>query len=362
MAKTRKAVPKKSSSSFEIDMIRPEDWERGRLREILRRKMPRKKVLVIGDVGMDRYTIGSVERISPEAPVPIVLVEDEQHKLGLAANVADNVQCLGGIPLLVGIVGQDRIALDFKKLLKMSRISTQYLIEDAHRRTVLKERVVSDRQQLLRVDYETVGPVSKAIEALLLKRVKQLLPQADCVILEDYAKGLLSAELAEEIFSLALKAGKLVAVDPNMKTPLSFYRGASVLTPNTKEAEKLSGIAIQDNESLLAAGTAILEATNAAHVVITRGKDGMAIFSNEDHTVTLIPTYAREVYDVSGAGDTVISVLALAMASRASVVEAAILGNLAAGVEVGKRGTATVTPDEVEVALEFFGAMGISGT
>ncbi|MFL5813035.1 MAG: D-glycero-beta-D-manno-heptose-7-phosphate kinase [Bdellovibrionia bacterium] len=360
MAKTRKAVQKKSFKNYEMEMIRPEHWERGRLREILRRKMPRKKVLVIGDVGMDRYTIGLVERISPEAPVPIVLVEDEQHKLGLAANVADNVSCLGGIPLLVGIVGADRIALDFKKLLKVSKIPSQHLIEDAHRRTVLKERIVSDRQQLVRVDYETVGPISQATEAVLLKKVKQLLPQADCVILEDYAKGLLSAELAEEIFALARKAGKFVAVDPNMKTPVGFYRGASVLTPNTKEAEKLSGISIYDNESLLAAGSAILKATDAEHVVITRGKDGMAIFSKEDHRVMLIPTYAREVYDVSGAGDTVISVLALAMAGGASVVEAAILGNLAAGVEVGKRGTATVTPDEVEVALEFFGAMGIS--
>jgi rfaE bifunctional protein kinase chain/domain len=353
MAKPRK---------YEVQLIRPENWERGRLREILRRKMPRKKVLVIGDVGMDRYTIGLVERISPEAPVPIVLVEDEQHKLGLAANVADNVQCLGGIPLLVGIVGQDRIAQDFKKLLRQSKISPRFLLADSRRRTVLKERVVSDRQQLLRVDYETVGPIGKTIETQLLKQVKQLLPQIDYVILEDYAKGLLSAELAENIFAAAKRAGKPVAVDPNMKTPLGFYRGATVLTPNTKEAEKLSGISIQDDESLLAAGAAILEATSAAHVVITRGKDGMAIFSSGDRQVMLIPTYAREVYDVSGAGDTVISVLALAMAGGASVEEAAILGNLAAGVEVGKRGTATVTPDEVEVALEFFGAMGISGS
>jgi D-beta-D-heptose 7-phosphate kinase/D-beta-D-heptose 1-phosphate adenosyltransferase len=182
----------------------------------------------------------------------------------------------------------------------------------------------------------------------------------DCVILEDYAKGLLSADLAQAIFNSARKAGKFVAVDPNMKTPLEFYRGASVLTPNTKEAEKLSGIAIHDNESLLKAGSKILSATDSTHVVITRGKDGMAIFSHKDHRVKLIPTYAREVYDVSGAGDTVISVLALAMAGGASVEEAAILGNLAAGVEVGKRGTATVSPDEVEVALEFFGAMSLS--
>lgn len=365
---TRKASSRTSTHSahsthstkirgFEVELVRPEDWERGRLREILRRKMPRKKVLVIGDVGMDRYTIGLVERISPEAPVPIVLVEDEQHKLGLAANVADNVQALGGVPLLVGIIGQDRIALDFKKLLRESKIAPQHLIADVHRRTVLKERVVSDRQQLLRVDYETVGPISKPIEAQLLKRVSQLLPQCDCVILEDYAKGLLSEGLAQDIFSAATRAGKFVAVDPNTKTPMTFYRGATILTPNTKEAEKLSGVLIQDEDSLVEAGAAILKATYASYVVITRGKDGMAIFSGKDRRVKLIPTYAREVYDVSGAGDTVISVLALAMAGGASVEEAAILGNLAAGVEVGKRGTATVSPEEVEVAMEFFGAM-----
>lgn len=305
--------------NFKIELIRPQDWERGRLREILRRKMPRRKVLVIGDVGVDRYTIGSVERISPEAPVPIVRVEDEQHKLGLAANVADNVQALGGIPLLVGVVGEDRTAQDFKKLLKVSSIGSQHLIADSRRRTVLKERVVSDRQQLLRVDYETHGPLQSSVEARLLKKVNQLLPSCDCVVVEDYAKGLLSERLAHAIFAASKKAGKFVAVDPNQKTSLSFYRGASVLTPNTKEAEKLSGISIQDEKSLLVAGNMILKATAAAHVVITRGKDGMAIFSSKDRTVKLIPTYAREVYDVSGAGDTVISVLALAI-DRKSVV------------------------------------------
>jgi len=316
--------------------------------------MPKKRVLVIGDVGMDRYTIGLVERISPEAPVPIVLVEEEQHKLGLAANVADNVQALGGVPLLLGIVGRDRIAQDFKKLLNRSRISPKYLIHDPRRRTVLKERIVSDRQQLLRVDYESQGQIKRATANQLLARLKILLPKCDCVILEDYAKGMLNAETIRKIFKLAHQAGKSVAVDPNTKTPVSFYEGADILTPNTKEAEKLAAVAIHDENSLIEAGTKILNLTRATHVVITRGRDGMAIFTKDQAFVKLIPTYVREVYDVSGAGDTVISVLAMALAGGASVEEAAILGNLAAGVEVGKRGTATVTPSEVEEALEYF--------
>jgi len=310
--------------------------------------------LVIGDVGVDRYTVGLVERISPEAPVPIVFVESEQLKLGLAANVADNVRVLGGEPLLVGAIGHDRGAEDFRALMRKARIKTDHLVVDRALRTVLKERVVSDRQQLLRIDYESLHELSAKTRRLVIRNVRGLLKRVDAVILEDYAKGLVDASMAEEIFGYARGEGRLVTADPNSKTPVSFYRGASVLTPNTKEAENLSGIAIRDEESLARAGFAILRQTQARYVVITRGKDGMAIFSSGNHQVTLIPTYAKEVYDVSGAGDTVIAVLTLALAAGASIEEASILGNLAAGVEVGKRGTATVTPAEVEAALDFF--------
>jgi rfaE bifunctional protein kinase chain/domain len=338
-----------------FEPIQPSQWNHRRLKEILFRAIPKKRILVIGDVGVDRYTIGLVERISPEAPVPIVLVEEETLKLGLAANVADNVKVLGGAPLLVGVVGADRGAQDFKKLLSKCKIDSKQLVVDRNRRTVFKERIVSDRQQLLRVDYETHGRISAATESKILARIKMLLPKVDGVILEDYAKGLLSEEMAAKIFELAKRSGKRVAVDPNSKTPSSWYRGANILTPNTKEAEKLAGISIRDEASLAEAGLSILKTTAAEHVVITRGKDGMAIFTKGQSKVLLIPTYARDVYDVSGAGDTVISVLALALSAGASIEEGCILGNLAAGVEVGKRGTATVSPQEIEVALDFFG-------
>lgn len=339
-----------------VEEIRPSSWNKPKLKEVLR-KISGKRILVVGDVGVDRYTIGLVERISPEAPVPIVFVQDEQFKLGLAANVADNVQALKGTPWLVGVVGEDRTAQDFKKLLKSVNVESSHLIADESRRTVLKERVVSERQQLLRIDYESVHSVDRSVEDRIMAKVKSLIHRADAVILEDYAKGMVSSRLAEFIFAQAKREGKVVAVDPNSKSSLTLYKGAYVLTPNTKEAESLSGIKIKDEDSLIAAGRAILKKTAAQFVVITRGKEGMAIFSAKSMKVQLIPTYAREVYDVSGAGDTVIAVLTLALSAGASMEEAAVLGNLAAGVEVGKRGTATVSPKEIDVALDFFAGM-----
>ena len=328
-------------------------WNSDRLNTILK-KFKGKKILVIGDVGIDRYTIGTVERISPEAPVPIVRVEEEKFKLGLAANVADNIHSLGGVAFLTGIIGKDRAAEDFRKLLNSAKINATHLIADQSRRTVLKERIVSDRQQLLRVDYENGHAMSSSVEKKVIAQIRALIPRCDAVILQDYAKGMLTAQLVDAVFSSAKKVGKTVAVDPNPRSAVELYLGASVLTPNTKEAEKLSGVKILDSKSLLLAGRKILDATKAQHVVITRGRDGMAIFSAGSKGVQMIPTYAREVYDVSGAGDTVVTVLALALASGATIVESAILGSLAAGVVVGKRGTATVSQDELRTSMAFF--------
>lgn len=334
---------------MKIQRIAPSQVSKARIQAILK-SIAGRKVLVIGDLGVDRYTTGSVERISPEAPVPIVLVEEEKLKLGLAANVADNVCALGGIPLLVGVVGKDRAAQDFRGLLRIAGIRATHLVTDAKRRTVLKERIVSERQQLLRVDYESASQLSARAHKDCLIEIKRLVDRVDAVLIEDYAKGLLTERFAESIRRAIKASGReklIVAVDPNVKSAASLYRGAHVLTPNTKEAERLSGIPIRDEESLLVAGQTILETTEAKNVVITRGKDGMAIFSAGERSVRLIPTYAREVYDVSGAGDTVISALTLALSAGATIVEASVLGNIAAGIEVGKRGTATVTPEEI---------------
>ncbi|MGK5086219.1 D-glycero-beta-D-manno-heptose-7-phosphate kinase [Bdellovibrionota bacterium FG-2] len=328
-------------------------WNRARLESILA-DFAGKRVLVIGDVGVDRYTLGTVERISPEAPIPIVLVQEEKLKLGLAANVADNVQALEGTAWMVGVVGKDHNAQDLKKLLKKSGVSGSYLVADATRRTVLKERVVSDRQQLLRIDYENSHEVSSALERSLRKKIKDRMRVSDVVILQDYAKGMIQKNLTTDVFELAKRHGKVVAVDPNSKTPIGMYAGASVLTPNAKEAEQISGVKICDEQTLCEAGATILKKTGAHHVVITRGKEGMAIFTARSRVCQLISTYAQEVYDVSGAGDTVISVLALALASGAQIHEACILANLAAAVEVGKRGTATVSVSEILAVLDYF--------
>ena len=231
--------------------------------------------------------------------------------------------------------------------MKASGIRSSYLIVDPTRRTVLKERVVSERQQLVRIDYESLHGINEEIEKQALRKIKELLPKVDAVIVEDYAKGTVSGALMKAIFNLGKKAGKTVAVDPNLRTPPQNYRGASILTPNTREAEHLSGIYIRDEASLEKAGFTILKSTQAEHVVITRGKDGMAIFSrgssrgktrgSRESTMRLIPTWACEVYDVSGAGDTVIAVMSLCLVSGATIEEASVLGNLAAGVEVGKK-------------------------
>ena len=331
-------------------------WNIKKLQGILGR-FRGKKIAVVGDVGIDRYTIGSVERISPEAPVPIVCVTEEKLKLGLAANVADNIQALTGVPYLLGVVGQDREADDFRDLLKKSRIKSSFLIEDGSRRTVLKERVVSDRQQLVRIDYESPHRIDGKIEKQILKLFQKMISSVDAVIVEDYRKGLFTDvtdamdSMLSDIFQIAQNAGKWVAVDPHLQARAVSYRGATILTPNTKEAEALAGRSISDSASLAKVGFDLLKATGAAHLVITRGKEGMALFSRENPVVRLIPTYAREVYDVSGAGDTVIAVLLLALVAGATLEEAAILGNLAAGIEVGKRGTATVTCQEIDAAL-----------
>lgn len=358
MANPVKSKRRKSSADPRdpFRRITPDQWNHQRLRHWLSR-FSKGKVAVIGDVGIDRYTIGAVERISPEAPVPIVRVQEEQLKLGLAANVADNLHALGARSWLVGVVGRDAAAQDLKDLLRRVNVPTQELVVDPSRRTVLKERVVSDRQQLLRVDYESTDPIAPAVERKLAQVARRLIARTDALILQDYAKGVVTPGLAKHLIRAARAARKPVAVDPNVKSPMELYQGAFVLTPNTKEAEALAGVAVRDEASLLIAGRTILRRTRAKHVVITRGKDGMAIFSAGQSRVSLIPTYAREVYDVSGAGDTVISVLTLAISAGAGIEEAAILGNLAAGVEVGKRGTATVSVEEIEMAMGFFEAI-----
>ncbi len=306
-----------------------------------------KKIAVLGDVGIDRYTQGMVERISPEAPVPIVFVQSEYLKLGLAANVADNIIALGGSAELTGVIGNDEDAQSLNELLKEKKLSARSLVVDKSRRTILKERIVAETHQMLRVDYESTHALGKDIQAKIQASILKIVAHSDAVIIEDYAKGLLNQSLIHATIQAAAKRKIPVLVDPHVKTPARWYAGATLLTPNKREAEGLVGERITDEKSLIRVGRAIIQMTQAKSLVITLGRDGMAIFKDAKSAPTLIPTSAREVYDVSGAGDTVISVLALSLASGTKLEEAAYLSNLAAGVEVSKRGTATVSPKEL---------------
>jgi rfaE bifunctional protein kinase chain/domain len=311
----------------------------------------KKKIAVLGDVGIDRYTIGLVERISPEAPVPIVSVQSEYLKLGLASNVADNILALNGVPILSGVLGKDQDAKDLTTMLSLRKIPTVGLVTDASRRTILKERIMGEHQQMLRVDYEdthSLSPsVQKKVQASILKAIKT----ADALIIEDYAKGLLQ----QKTIAIAVKAANAkkipVLIDPHLKTPVEWYSNSTLLTPNKREAEVLAGEKIMDQKSLISVGKKIMQKARAKSLVITLGKDGMAIFNHPTAQPTVIPTFAQEVYDVSGAGDTVIAVLALVLATGATLEEAAYISNLAAGVEVSKRGTATVSQQEVVQAF-----------
>lgn len=316
-----------------------------RLLELLA-SFKKKQIAVLGDVGIDRYTQGTVDRISPEAPVPIVFVQSEALKLGLAANVADNIVALGGNVEITGVIGKDKDAQDFMKMIREKKMSAS-LVVDAKRRTILKERIVAETQQVLRVDYETIAPLSalttKRVEAEALKTIRK----ADALIIEDYAKGLLNEAMINACIRVAKKYDIPVLVDPHVRTPAHWYHGADLLTPNKREAEALSHVRIIDHRTLVQSGQEILKRAGARSLIITLGREGMAIFKDSKSQPTIIPTFAQEVYDVSGAGDTVISVLALAMASGAKLEEAAFISNLAAGVEVSKRGTATVSPKEI---------------
>lgn len=314
----------------------------------------KQSVLVIGDVGIDRYTIGQVERISPEAPVPVVLVKEQKNKLGLAANVVDNLWSLKAKAQMIGVMGEDGLSQELIHLLsKASRQAPQFLVTDSTRQTILKERVVSDKQQLLRVDYESSGWISKEIENKILKNVEIALKQSSGIILQDYQKGMITPRLARSIIQLAKKSKKLIAVDPHANASLESYCGADFLTPNKTEAEKLSGIKIDSESNLSKAGDKILSVTQAHYLAITRGKDGLTLFERGSKKMMTIPTVAREVFDVSGAGDTVVAVMVLSLLSGCSIKQAAILGNIAGGIVVGKRGTATVTQEELlrELAL-----------
>lgn len=312
-------------------------------------KIKGKNILVLGDLMLDEHIWSRVTRISPEAPVPIADVVKITHVPGGCGNVAANVAALGGHPYLVSLIGADSSGEKLLRALEKKNVPTNYLIKDPNRPTILKSRLIAASQQVVRVDREDRANISPAVGQKLLNRLKELIPRVDAIIISDYEKGVISRELCQLVIALARKHRKTVAVDPK-GADYGKYRGATVLTPNLREASIASKTEIIDDKSLASAGRALLNQIKGSHILVTRGKDGMTLFSRQG--TTYIPAIPREVFDITGAGDTVIATLSLALATDAPMKAAATLANLAGSIVVGKIGTATCSREELEVALE----------
>lgn len=300
------------------------------------------RVLVVGDVMLDRYWFGNVERISPEAPVPIVHVQRTEERPGGAANVARNVAALGGQATLLSVVGDDEAGRSLLALLEKEQVKTIFH-QDAQLPTTVKLRVIGRQQQLMRIDFET--PPSREVLEDKLDDFESLVDSVDVVILSDYGKGSLTH--VTKMIDAAKRHGKRVLIDPK-GDDFSKYRGATMLTPNRGEFREVAGRWANETE-LAKKAAAVREQYNFEALLVTRSEEGMSLFTQNEAVHE--PTQAREVYDVSGAGDTVIATIALMLAAGASMTDAMRIANRAAGVVVGKLGTATVTQQELIAAL-----------
>jgi len=318
-----------------------------RLREILAR-FDSLSLVVVGDCMLDRYIWGVVERISPEAPVPVVHVSRESVRLGGAANVAANLRALGARVNLLGVTGDDDAGRAFARALNERGLDAAGIIADSSRPTTVKERVIAQSQQVVRIDRENRAAAPPAVVAKLCALAEPLVRASDGVIVSDYAKGLLSGGLAARIIAMSRDAGRFVAVDPKAPS-FDCYAGASLVTPNQGEAAQAAGFPIRDDESLVRAGESILRGVGAQAVLVTRGEHGMSLFERGGGVLHL-PTVAREVFDVTGAGDTVISTFMMAVAAGATLAEAAILSNHAAGAVIREVGAATLSRDDLAAA------------
>ncbi len=307
------------------------------------------RILVIGDLIMDHFIWGRVRRISPEAPVPVVEVTSESILLGGGANVVHNIHSLGGRCLVTGVVGRDEDGKRLVRMLKEKGIPPDGIVMDGKRPTTIKTRIIAHNQQVVRFDRENKDKIESVITDRVAGYIKKVIKDVDLVVISDYAKGLITDSLVDGVRTLAGRYCKQVAVDPKVEH-FEYYRGVSIVTPNNLEASLAAGVEIVDEASLHRAGEILFNRLNCDALLITRGEHGMTLFEGKERTH--IPTVAREVYDVSGAGDTVIGVVALALASGANFKEASVLANFAAGVVVGKIGTATLTPQELIQAVK----------
>jgi rfaE bifunctional protein kinase chain/domain len=305
-------------------------------------------VLTIGDVMLDEYVWGEVQRISPEAPVPVVQVQRRTHVPGGAANAAAGVVALGGRALLGGVVGADVHAEHLREALAATDLETDGLVVDPSRPTTTKTRVIAHSQQVVRTDAEDASPLPPELEARLGAWAAAHLPEVDTVVISDYAKGVVSPGLARCVIELARDHGKPVVVDPK-GTDYAKYSGATVITPNAHDAGRAANVHVNDDGDLLEAARRITAVCNGARLLVTRGAAGMTLFGPDGRAD--IAAEAHEVYDVTGAGDTVVAVLAVALGQGLALEEAVRVANAAAGIAVEKVGTATVTSEELEQRL-----------
>jgi D-beta-D-heptose 7-phosphate kinase/D-beta-D-heptose 1-phosphate adenosyltransferase len=312
-------------------------------------RFERARVLVIGDLMLDEYIWGAVSRISPEAPVPVVQVRSESVRLGGAANVAANVRALGAEVSLLGVVGSDIAGERLVHELERIGIKGDTVLVDRGRATTIKTRVVAGSQHVVRFDREAVADLPASGVRALSERLRALLPGAAALVISDYGKGLMTGPLVKAVLPLARRHRVPVVVDPKLVLFRS-YRRVAVITPNHHEAAAAAARPIRNEDDLVAVGKMLRTRLDADSLLMTRGDQGMSLFER-DGTVTHIPAVAQEVYDVTGAGDTVVATVALGLAARLPVREAAALANQAAGVVVGKVGTATVSREELAQAI-----------
>jgi rfaE bifunctional protein kinase chain/domain len=306
-----------------------------------------KRIAVVGDMMLDGYFWGDVKRISPEAPVPVLEVEEEFFRFGGAANVALNILTLGGIPVPVGVIGKDGYGNIFTSLLKEKKIEETGIIIDDDRPTTTKTRVIANSQHVVRIDKESKAYIKNKIEQQILSFLESSIGRIDGIILQDYNKGILTPTLISKIIPLANKKNILIAVDPKFDNFFE-YKNVTVFKPNRKETESILGIRIKSDNDISSAGKTLLHKLNSNYVLLTLGEGGIAVFEKGDKERRM-PTKARKVADVSGAGDTVISTLTIALASGADIYESSFLANYAAGIVCGEVG---IVPIEKEKLFE----------
>ncbi len=307
------------------------------------------KILILGDIMLDEYLFGVVNRISPEAPVPVVEITSDRFLLGGAANVAANIRALGDEPLLLGTAGEDEASVRLNQLLKEKRISSRYVVTDRTRRTTIKTRVIANNQQVVRADRETVHELDLETEKRVFSRFLSVADEVRAVIISDYGKGVITKSLLEKVMDVCIEKDIFVAVDPK-ETHFHNYKRVSVITPNHHEAGFAYGRRIRNEDDLAEVGNGLLKKLQAKSILITRGADGMSLF-REGSEATHIPTFAHKVYDVTGAGDTVIATFVSAIAAGADLAEAAIMANAGAGLTIAEVGTATIDARQLRAEL-----------